>query len=482
VRLRSRNVHDVYSAWAETDNHTVSSTVAYFTGGVTGRSFGKSLLGNGGFESNVSLTPLNTDIAVGGNVSDEWYAHVLDSFAPQIDTAAPRSGAQCLLLHALGVTVVPASSTHGSRVFTKILIPIKQGDIVRVNGFVRADFSGSPNAGISLQAVVGFFLIAADGVTLLQEQFGSRAGITGAIGYTKVDASLLVPAVAGGQSPAYIRVQCTALVVNANGSPTAIGNDCGLRFDDIQAVLQSTAFDLTPINTASTAIGSNPLTAPVPLTSTTAIINVAAATFQFGDGQISYNSGSITNLLSSTLYYVYAKDPTYSGGTVAFLATTDNSVVTGDNGNVFFGFITTPAVGAGAPTGGKGDGTGPCFTLNTHIVGEHGPYALGEHVDGNRVLVISRVNGVPRMVLRKANLLVHDYAGELIDMGADEGATPPHRFRLGDLWKRAEEVFVGAVRYWFEGRVGNLAIETEEEEERNYMLGNGWNVHNVRKQ
>jgi len=77
-------------------------------------------------------------------------------------------------------------------------------------------------------------------------------------------------------------------------------------------------------------------------TATTATILIASHTVQYGFGQTSYSSGSITGLLTNTLYYVYADDPTYSGGAVTYLATTTPQTVTAANGRYYLGSITTP--------------------------------------------------------------------------------------------------------------------------------------------
>jgi hypothetical protein len=74
----------------------------------------------------------------------------------------------------------------------------------------------------------------------------------------------------------------------------------------------------------------------------TATITIAAHTNQYGFGQTSYSSGSITGLSTNTLYYVYADDPNYSGGAVSYIATTNPQTVTAANGRYYVGSITTP--------------------------------------------------------------------------------------------------------------------------------------------
>lgn len=77
-------------------------------------------------------------------------------------------------------------------------------------------------------------------------------------------------------------------------------------------------------------------------TATTATITIAAHTNQYGFGQTSYGSGSISGLATNTLYYVYADDPNYVGGSVTYIATTNPQTITASNGRYYVGSITTP--------------------------------------------------------------------------------------------------------------------------------------------
>lgn len=87
-------------------------------------------------------------------------------------------------------------------------------------------------------------------------------------------------------------------------------------------------------------------------------IEVAAHTVQFGFGTVGYNAGTITGLLNSTLYYVYADDESYEGGAVAYRSTTNPNLVTADSGRYYLGNVTTPAGGGGSSGGNWGGGGG----------------------------------------------------------------------------------------------------------------------------
>jgi hypothetical protein len=73
----------------------------------------------------------------------------------------------------------------------------------------------------------------------------------------------------------------------------------------------------------------------------TAAIQIAAHTVQFGFGQVSYGSGSISGLTPLTSYFVYASDPTYAGGAVTYTATTNQQTVTSNRGYYYVGSIET---------------------------------------------------------------------------------------------------------------------------------------------
>lgn len=94
-------------------------------------------------------------------------------------------------------------------------------------------------------------------------------------------------------------------------------------------------------------------------------ISVAATTFQFGPNQISYNSGSVDPGVQGT-FFVYAKDPTFAGGAVTFLFSTNPQAQTSDDGIVNFGKIITSAVAStgGGNTGGTTPGGEGGFGFN----------------------------------------------------------------------------------------------------------------------
>jgi hypothetical protein len=64
-------------------------------------------------------------------------------------------------------------------------------------------------------------------------------------------------------------------------------------------------------------------------------------------------------------------------------------------------------------------------------------------------------------------------------MNRGEWVTPNHLFWVeGEVWKSAEQLFRNPVP--FRGKVWNLEVETDKDDERNYVLGNGRVAHNAR--
>ena len=106
------------------------------------------------------------------------------------------------------------------------------------------------------------------------------------------------------------------------------------------------------INQAATTPSGN---SPLSQSGTSTTINVAASIWKCGDQTITYNAGSV-NPGSYGTWLVYANDPQRLGGTVTFNAVNSASQanITADNGNVYFGQITTSSGGGGTGLGGGG--------------------------------------------------------------------------------------------------------------------------------
>lgn len=352
--------------WAENSSGVASTTVTATVtptgtavtidtigdGTVYGRagSTGKNMCPNPGFELNTIKTPLNSTVAVGAGLSDGWVlqsANGPPAFAALIDTGTPRSGANCLFIRTLNVTI-PASTTYAANVATS-KIPVSNGVIIRVQAWESWANTIAVPAGINITQRIGL-LIYDTNDTLLTELTIDRVNASGLSAYALMQGALQL----ASPTVAYIRVHCGAFIANTTGSPITIpaGLVGDLRWDDISCVFQNTAFDLTPINTSGTFTAASPLSQ----SGATTTILIGASTMQFGDGQISFNSGSVNPGVTGT-FYIYADDPTYSGGAVSYQFTNTPFVTYAANGRIYFGKITTIGGGGGpAPTGGGSGG------------------------------------------------------------------------------------------------------------------------------
>jgi len=108
---------------------------------------------------------------------------------------------------------------------------------------------------------------------------------------------------------------------------------------------------------------------------------------QYGFGTVSYGSGSISGLTPLEDYYVYASDPNYTGGAVAYTATLTPTTVVSNSGYYFVGGITTanstPAGNMTAATNAN-----PCSVT---VVGH--PFSTGQSVTFSGVGGMTQLNG-----------------------------------------------------------------------------------------
>ena len=154
---------------------------------------------------------------------------------------------------------------------------------------------------------------------------------------------------AAGNLQSLVNVNDTSTdhLTDGTGSPLLGGKRGAVALDGNNRLAGTFRNNLTNVNYFFT--GANPLS-QVGLTTA---IAVAASTIQYGDGQVSYGSGSVDPGGYGT-FRVYCIDPTFAGGAVTYLSSSNNSPLTAANGVVFIGLITTSAGGGGTGSG-KGD-------------------------------------------------------------------------------------------------------------------------------
>lgn len=293
------------------------------------------------------------------------------------------------------------------------------------------------------------------------------SGRTEGIGTTvgKLDANGIVLAAGADFARAYANKD-TDHITDGTGNPLT-GGKRGFNALDVNSRLAS-SFRNNPLNTQAAYTGANPLSAITGGSANHATINIAANTQQFGPGQVNYNSGSITPLLDSTLYYIYTDDPTFAGGAVIYHATTNQADLTASDGRVYLGKITTPAFGGGG-TSGSGGGGGSCFEGSVQVITPARAKRFHELPD---VFTASTIYG-----WRTAHLLKHPYKGEMRHMGEGELVTPGHRFKHDDKWIPARQKW--STKVFFAGTVYNASIETDSDQERHYELANREIAHNL---
>ena len=166
-----------------------------------------------------------------------------------------------------------------------------------------------------------------------------------------------------------------ALVGNNDGSITVgslakpTGRTVGIPALVTNITNSGVAKDQTFVPNVSTG-GKSSVQSVQPLTATsgasTSTISVASHNLQYGFGQVAYNSGSISGLSTSTLYYVYADDPTYAGGAVTYQATTNAQTAVAGNGRYYLGSITTPVSGSSNNISAATSANPIAFTTSTN--------------------------------------------------------------------------------------------------------------------
>jgi hypothetical protein len=222
----------------------------------------------------------------------------------------------------------------------------------------------------------------------------------------------------------------------------------------------------------NSAVSDNSTTTILSQSGTTSTVLVAAFTMQYGRGTVTYNSGSCTASSNNVTGYVYFVDPTYAGGSVTYIFTQSFADVLLAQGSVMVGKITLVPGGGGAGGGGGGTSNGPCFHPSVKVRSFSAVTSIGDL----RVGDIVRTRRGPRKI---AKVIHREYKGFMCDMGHGELVTPDHHFVCGDFERLASQLWSSNSTVYM-GRVCNLEIETDNEDERNYFLENGMLSHNFR--
>ena len=160
-----------------------------------------------------------------------------------------------------------------------------------------------------------------------------------------------------------------------------------------------------------------------------------------------------------------------SSGSSNFSAGYITQTLNGD-GNTAINYniaASTTASGSGGGSGGGGGGT--CFTPDSKLLDTR----IFSSIKVGDLVWIERPDGT-RLLRPVREVLTHEYTGKVHHVSNDTWATPNHMFRVSGSWFRADELFPITKEY--SGIVLNLHIDTEDDDERNYVLEDGSIAHN----
>lgn len=145
------------------------------------------------------------------------------------------------------------------------------------------------------------------------------------------------------------------IAADGTGSPLTGGRRGFLALDSNNRLANS--FRANAVNVSEAPLAASDLSNDGAVTS----IPIAANTKQFAAGQVSYNSGSVDPGAFGT-FFIYADDPTFAGGAVTYVFTSNEEDQTAAEGRVLFGKITTtngtPQTGGGNTGGSTPGGQG----------------------------------------------------------------------------------------------------------------------------
>jgi hypothetical protein len=133
-------------------------------------------------------------------------------------------------------------------------------------------------------------------------------------------------------------------IADGTGTPLAGGKRGAIALDTnnrLAGSFRANAVNIASVPTSTTTLSNDGIS--------TAIV-IAAFTAQYGDGTVSYNSGSVDPGVFGGPVYIYADDPTFAGGAVTYQFSTTIQNQAAANGRVLVGSITT--VNGSAKTGG----------------------------------------------------------------------------------------------------------------------------------
>ncbi|MCX2802262.1 hypothetical protein OQJ68_10740 [Microbulbifer thermotolerans] len=291
------------------------------------------------------------------NALENWEIPVGDGSAWVISSSTARVGGRNLYIG-------DNSGDDEAWLHSRLRIPFESEKLYRVEMRVYQESSGDPSGRVYL-GVAGFdrdgnycnkngdavlansYYVAANGAQ------NTGAGWVVYYGYIRGFGS--INGSNGGQSLASpglmhpnVRYISPLVVANYSGVSGRTRVDY-CRIDVIQVRDQR---DLPQNVSAQASLPTSSAVLSASDAGSSAKINIAAHTVQYGGFTVNYNSGSISGLSYETKYYVYVDDPDYSGGSVTYQVTTEIWQLAAGIGRRAIGTITTPTSGGSstAPT------------------------------------------------------------------------------------------------------------------------------------
>jgi len=321
-------------------------------GYITGKSYGHNVLGNYGFESDISGTA----------AGDEWSASSAAIYTVYRDSAIPHTGdyALCILLD----TNV-AIPTYAECRVKSTPIPIQGGQPLFFGGAWRWDWSVGVPTGLTLTARIGLWFTDANGNNVGEAEVGDVVNQGGLIGWTESSAMANAPS-----NAAFVQMECCAFA--SCGSPVWSGPNIfmQLRFDDVFLTMQLTSSGM--LNAQGSIMPNQPISINYSSTNSGVSFSWGQQSMLRSDGStlnIPAGSSSFSSLASSTTYYTYwyvrVSDGTLqmtNGNPPPTSPSAYMAAQAGLDGRIPISPIsfTTLAAGNGGSSGGTGGGANTC--------------------------------------------------------------------------------------------------------------------------
>jgi hypothetical protein len=229
-------------------------------------------------------------------------------------------------------------------------------------------------------------------------------------------------------------------------------------------VTATSSADGTKSGSASVAVTSSPVVAVAISPTSYAMYNGYSHTFV----------ATVTGGTPTTVTFTCTGGSVTSGGIYTPSTTGTHSVTATSIADATKSATATVTVTTYTTTGGGGPGPKSCFSPNTKLMDG---VSIGNTRVGDMVWV-EKDDGT-RVLRPVKKVLIHECSEDMLKMGNGELVTYGHHMRSDGGWVPAADLFF--VPGGKCPTVWNLEIDTDQEDERNYVLANGRVAHNIMK-